>query len=55
MEEVDGSEVECQQVAQITLGYLTALIEGARTHAARELLTDWKFMVERSQRKDGEQ
>jgi hypothetical protein len=54
MEETKSSEVECQRVAQMTLGYIEALIEGMQTIAARELLMDWKFIVERSQQKDGD-
>lgn len=53
MEDHKSSEVECEEVANMTLGYLTALMEASRTDAARELLSDWKFMVERSQKKDG--
>lgn len=54
MDKFDGSD-ECQQVAQMTLGYLEALIEGAKTDAAREMLMDWKHVVVRSQQNDGDE
>jgi hypothetical protein len=54
MNTIDGSE-ECQQVAQMTLGYLEALIEGARTDEAREMLLDWKHMLTKAQQKDGDE
>lgn len=54
MDKFDSSD-ECQQVAQMTLGYLEALIEGAKTHEARELLMDWKHVVAKSQQNDGDE
>lgn len=54
MDTSDGSE-ECRQVAEMTLGYIEALIEGARTHAARELLMDWAHLVKMSQQKTGDE
>ena len=54
MKDHKSSEVECRDVALLTLGYIQALVETSRTDAARELLLDWKFMVEKSQQNDGD-
>jgi hypothetical protein len=53
MNTIDGSE-ECQQVAQMTLGYLEALVEGARTDEAREMLMDWQHFIEKYKQKNGD-
>lgn len=57
MDQMDtaGGSDECQQVTQMTLGYLEALIEGSKTDAAREMLLDWKHLIEKSRQNNGDE
>ena len=54
MNTINGAD-ECYQFAQMTLGYLEALIEGARTDEAREMLLDWKHLLTKYQQKYGDE
>lgn len=46
---MDGTN-EAQEMALLVTGYLDGLADCAKTDGAREMLMDWKALIERSMR-----